>query len=90
MCSSVASSTFSGSSASSSVSRFSTLRMRTGVSAPLAKRTGGAEIDREARKGKPIPSDHAPLLIDVDEPGVPIDAGWAGGDARTAARRARS
>ena len=60
------------------------------VSAPLAKRTVGAEIDREARKGKPIPSDHAPLLIDVDEPGVPIDAGWAGGDARTAARRARS
>ncbi len=24
----------------------------------------GAEIDREARKGKPIPSDHAPLVID--------------------------
>ena len=59
------------------------------VTAPLAKRTVGAEIDREARKGKPIPSDHAPLLIDVDAPGVPIDAGWAGGDARTAARRAR-
>ena len=28
-----------------------------------------AEIDREARKGKPIPSDHAPLVIDLDEPG---------------------
>ena len=59
------------------------------VTAALAKRTVGAEIDREARKGKPVPSDHAPLLIDVDEPGVPIDAGWAGGDERTAARRGR-
>ncbi len=59
------------------------------ATASLAKRTVGAEIDREARKGKPVPSDHAPLLIDVDQPGVPIDAGWAGGDERTAARRAR-
>ena len=59
------------------------------VSASLAKRTVGAEIDREARKGKPVPSDHAPLMIDVDEPGVAIDAGWAGGVVRTAARRAR-
>jgi exodeoxyribonuclease-3 len=59
------------------------------VTAPLSKRTVGAEIDREARKGKPVPSDHAPLMIDVDEPGVRIDAGWAGGDERTAARRAR-
>ena len=59
------------------------------VTAALAKRTVGAEIDREARKGKPVPSDHAPLLIDVDEPGVPIDAGWAGGDERSAARRGR-
>ena len=49
-----------------------------------------AEIDREARKGKPVPSDHAPLLIDVDEPGVPFDAGWSGGDERTAARRGRA
>ena len=37
---------------------------------PLAKRALWAEIDREARKGKPIPSDHAPLLIDVDERGI--------------------
>jgi exodeoxyribonuclease III len=59
------------------------------VTAALAKRTVGAEIDREARKGKPVPSDHAPLLIDVDEPGVPFDAGWAGGEERTAARRGR-
>ena len=55
---------------------------------PVAERTVGAEIDREARKGKPIPSDHAPLLIDVDEPGQPIDAGWASAEGRIAARRA--
>jgi exodeoxyribonuclease-3 len=54
---------------------------------PLATRTVWAEIDREARKGKPIPSDHAPLLIDVDEPGHPLDAGWASAEARIAARR---
>jgi exodeoxyribonuclease III len=59
------------------------------VSAPLARRTVGAEIDREARKGKPIPSDHAPLLVDVDEPGTPFDAGWAGAESRVTARRAR-
>jgi exodeoxyribonuclease-3 len=57
------------------------------VTAPVARRTKWAEIDREARKGKPIPSDHAPLLIDLDEPGAPIDAGWAGADGRIAARR---
>ena len=59
------------------------------VSAPLAARTVAAEIDREARKGKPVPSDHAPLLIDVDAPGWPFDPGWAGADSRIAARRAR-
>jgi exodeoxyribonuclease III len=53
---------------------------------PLAKRVVWAEIDREARKGVPIPSDHAPLLIDLDEPGVPIDAGWEGAMERIAAR----
>jgi exodeoxyribonuclease-3 len=57
------------------------------VTAPLASRTVWAEIDREARKGVPIPSDHAPLIIDVDAPGRPIDAGWAGADERIAARR---
>jgi exodeoxyribonuclease-3 len=56
------------------------------VTAPVAGRTKWAEIDREARKGKPIPSDHAPLLVDVDEPGTPLDAGWAGADERIAAR----
>ena len=54
---------------------------------PLADRTLWAEIDREARKGKPIPSDHAPLLIDVDEPGQPLDAGWVSAEGRIAARR---
>ena len=34
-----------------------------------------SEIDREARKGKPIPSDHAPLVLDLDEPGKPFDPG---------------
>ena len=52
----------------------------------VAKRVVWAEIDREARKGTPIPSDHAPLLIDLDEPGVPIDAGWDAAAARIAAR----
>jgi len=46
------------------------------VTAPVAERTVWAEIDREARKGKPIPSDHAPLVIDLDEKGVPFEAGW--------------
>ena len=45
-----------------------------------------AEIDREARKGPPIPSDHAPLLVDLDEPGRPFDADWDGALARIAAR----
>jgi exodeoxyribonuclease-3 len=45
-----------------------------------------AEIDREARKGVPIPSDHAPLFIDVDQPGVKIDAGWEGALERIAQR----
>ena len=57
------------------------------VTAPLAPRILWAEIDREARKGKPIPSDHAPLLIDLDEPGTPIDAGWTSAGERIAARR---
>jgi exodeoxyribonuclease-3 len=56
------------------------------VTRSLADRTVGAEIDREARKGKPIPSDHAPLLIDVDQPGHPFDAGWDAAVARLSAR----
>ncbi len=57
------------------------------VSPAVAERIVFAEIDREARKGKPVPSDHAPLLIDLDEPGRPIDAGWASAGDRIAARR---
>jgi exodeoxyribonuclease-3 len=57
------------------------------VTAPLAGRTLSAEIDREARKGKPVPSDHAPLVIDVDESGCAFDPGWAGAEGRIAARR---
>jgi exodeoxyribonuclease-3 len=56
------------------------------VTRPVAERTVWAEIDREARKGKPIPSDHAPLVIDVDRPGHPLEAGWAGAEARIAKR----
>jgi exodeoxyribonuclease-3 len=57
------------------------------VSASVAKRVVASEIDREARKGKPVPSDHAPLVIDLDGPGLPFDAGWSGADGRIAARR---
>ena len=56
------------------------------VTEPVARRVVAAEIDREARKGPPIPSDHAPVTIDLDEPGRPFDAGWEGAMARIAAR----
>ena len=57
------------------------------VGAGVAGRIVDAEIDREARKGpKPIPSDHAPVTIDLDEPGAPIDPDWAGALARIAKR----
>jgi exodeoxyribonuclease-3 len=59
------------------------------LSAPVARRIVAAEIDREARKGVPVPSDHAPLFVDIDEPGVPVDAGWEGALARIAARTKR-
>ena len=59
------------------------------VTAPLQKRTVWAEIDREARKGKPVPSDHAPLAIDIDGPGCHFEAGWASADERIAARLRR-
>ncbi len=60
------------------------------VTAPLVPRVVLADIDREARKGKPVPSDHTPVLVDLDEPGVPIDTGWAEAAARIAARRRKS
>jgi exodeoxyribonuclease-3 len=60
------------------------------ATAPVADRVVAAEIDREARKGQPIPSDHAPLVVDLDEPGRPFDAGWTGALERVAARQAGS
>ena len=53
----------------------------------VAERIIWAEIDREARKGKPLPSDHAPLVIDLDETGHPFDAGWTSAEGRIVARR---
>ena len=57
------------------------------VTKSVAGRTVAVEIDREARKGKPLPSDHAPLVIDLDEPGHAFDAGWVAAAGRIAARR---
>jgi len=59
------------------------------LSQPVARRVVAAEIDREARKGVPVPSDHAPLFVDIVEPGVPLDAGWEGALQRIAARTKR-
>ena len=56
------------------------------VTTSLRHRVVWAEIDREARKGKPLPSDHAPLVIDIDSPGHPFDAGWTSAESRIAAR----
>jgi len=56
------------------------------VTPPVAARIVWAEIDREARKGPPTPSDHAPVVVDLDEPGKPFDAGWSGAMSRIAAR----
>ncbi len=53
---------------------------------PVAARLVDAEIDRQARKGPPIPSDHAPLVIDLDEPGKKFDPDWEGALARIAKR----
>jgi exodeoxyribonuclease III len=53
---------------------------------PIASRAVWAEIDREARKGPPTPSDHAPVVIDLDERGREFDAGWTGALERIAAR----
>ncbi len=52
----------------------------------VASRLVDAEIDRQARKGPPIPSDHAPLVIDLDEPGTKFDPDWEGALARIAKR----
>jgi exodeoxyribonuclease III len=55
-------------------------------SARVAERVVWAEIDREARKGPPTPSDHAPVVVDLDEPGRPFDAGWDAALARVRQR----
>lgn len=56
------------------------------ATAPVASRVVWAEIDREARKGPPTPSDHAPVVVDLDAPGRPFDPGWTGALERIAAR----
>jgi len=60
------------------------------ATAPVARRVVATEIDREARKGKPTPSDHAPVVMDLDRPGHPFDPGWAAAEERIAARRAKA
>ncbi len=56
------------------------------ATAPVVARVVWAEIDREARKGPPTPSDHAPVVVDLDEPGKAFDPGWTGALERIAAR----
>jgi len=58
------------------------------ATASVAARVVAVEIDREARKGQPTPSDHAPLVMDLDAQGLAFDPGWSGADERFAARRA--
>jgi exodeoxyribonuclease-3 len=54
--------------------------------APVIERLVWSEIDREARKGPPTPSDHAPVVMDLDTPGKAFDPGWSGALERIAAR----
>jgi len=56
------------------------------ATAPVAARVVAVEVDREARKGKPVPSDHAPLVLDLDEPGRAFEPGWSDAAARIADR----
>jgi len=49
------------------------------ISDPLVPRVVWTEIDRETRKGRPTPSDHVPVVMDLDKPGRPFDAGWPAG-----------
>ena len=37
-------------------------------------------------EGKTFPSHHAPVVIDLNSPGCPFDAGWASAESRIAAR----
>jgi|SRR4051812_29844196 len=56
------------------------------VGPAVAPRVVDAEIDRDARKGPPVPSDHAPMFIDLDERGSPVDPDWDGALRRIKAR----
>ncbi len=56
------------------------------ATSPVAERSIWSEIDREARKGPPTPSDHAPVVVDLDEPGTHFDADWDGALERIAKR----
>src|SRR5581483_5822723 len=44
------------------------------ASAAVASRVTGAYVDREARKGKG-PSDHAPIVVDLDLPALALEVG---------------
>ena len=57
-----------------------------GDAEPVAERVVDAEIDREARKGPPIPSDHAPLIDRPRRAGQAVRPGWDGALERIAAR----
>jgi exodeoxyribonuclease-3 len=59
------------------------------VTSSVAERVVWAEIDREARKGKPTPSDHTPVIVDLDTPGLTLDAGWHSALERVAKRLER-
>ncbi|MEO8208536.1 MAG: exodeoxyribonuclease III [Chloroflexota bacterium] len=53
---------------------------------PVIDRVIWSEVDREARKGPPTPSDHAPVVMDLDVAGQPFDPGWTGALERISAR----
>jgi len=55
------------------------------VTKPIATGSSGPDRPR-GRKGPPIPSDHAPVVVDLDERGLAFEAGWEGALSRIAAR----
>jgi len=57
------------------------------VTESISDRIVWSEIDREARKGPPTPSDHAPVVLDLDTPGAVFDAGWQSALVRVAQRQ---
>ena len=56
------------------------------VTAPVADARGLGRDRSRGAQGQADPSDHAPLVIDLDSPGHPFDAGWSSADSRIAAR----